>query len=247
MEFYIRPFLDTFPGPVMDRLALWTGHPNYHVRRLVSEGTRPKLPWAKRIDLDPMSPVPLLAALRADPTRYVTRSVANHLNDLAKTHPDAVVALLRDWREEHDAVPAELDWMTRHALRTLVKQGHGGALATLGYDPEAEIAVTGFTATTEAPRIGEATTLSVTLTAARPTPVLVDYVIWFRRPGGRESAKVHKMKTATIPPDRPLRLAKTHHFKSDATTFTLVPGAHRVALQVNGRRRAEIVLALRPG
>jgi 3-methyladenine DNA glycosylase AlkC len=94
MEFYIRPFLNAFPGPVMARLTDWTGHANYHVRRLVSEGTRPTLPWAKRIDADPLSMLPLLDALHADPTRYVTRSVANHLNDIAKIAPDRVLAPL---------------------------------------------------------------------------------------------------------------------------------------------------------
>ncbi len=246
MEFAIRPFLDAFPGPVMDRLEAWTAHPNYHVRRLVSEGTRPTLPWAKRIAAEPRTMLPLLDALHADPARYVTRSVANHLNDVAKIEPDRVLARLAHWRAQDAQEPGELAWMARHALRTLVKDGHPGALAALGYDAGAEIDVAVFTVTPDAPRIGESASVSVTLTAPRETPVVVDYVIWFRRPGGRETAKVHKLKTATVRPGAPLTVAKTHRFKGDASTFTLVPGPHRVALQVNGRRRAETVLDLRP-
>jgi 3-methyladenine DNA glycosylase AlkC len=246
MEFYIRPFLDAFPGPVMARLSAWTAHENYHVRRLVSEGTRPTLPWAKRLSADPLTMLPLLDALHADPTRYVTRSVANHLNDLAKRDPDRVLAHLAAWRAERRQTGRELDWMTRHALRTLVKRGHPGALAALGYDPEAQITVQAFAVTPDAPRIGAVATLSVTLTASRAAPVLVDYVIRFRRPGGRDTDKVHKLKTALIRPGAPLRLTTTHRFKGDATTFTLVPGPHPVTLQVNGRRRAETVIDLRP-
>jgi 3-methyladenine DNA glycosylase AlkC len=246
MEFYIRPFLNAFPDPVMSRLHYWTGHENYHVRRLVSEGTRPALPWAKRIEVDPMGMLPLLDALHADPARYVTRSVANHLNDLAKIDAGRVVEMLRGWLGEGRQARAELDWMTRHALRTLVKQGHPDAIATLGYDPDAEVEVASFGVDPVAPRIGSAAILSATLTAPRETPVLVDYVVWFRRPGGRESAKVHKLKTATLRAGRPLTLQKVHRFKGDATTYSLVPGPHRVALQVNGVIRAETVIDLRP-
>jgi 3-methyladenine DNA glycosylase AlkC len=245
MEFYIRPFLNAFPGPVMARLTGWTGHANYHVRRLVSEGTRPTLPWAKRINADPLSMLPLLDALHADPTRYVARSVANHLNDIAKTAPDRVLGLLSDWTSAGRQSRAEIAWMTKHALRTLVKQGHPGAMAALGYDPDAPVEVIAFAVDPVAPRIGETARVAVALTAPAPCPVLVDYVIWFRRPGGAENAKVHKLRTGTIGAGETLNLEKSHRFKAEASTYRLVPGPHRVALQVNGRIRAETVIDLR--
>jgi 3-methyladenine DNA glycosylase AlkC len=245
MEFYIRPFLNAFPGPVMARLTDWAGHANYHVRRLVSEGTRPTLPWARRIDADPLSMLPLLDALHADPTRYVTRSVANHLNDIAKLAPDRALATLADWKARGRQDPKELGWMTKHALRTLVKQGHPGAMAALGYDPDAAVEVLSFTLDPDAPRIGGTAQVKVALTAPATCPVLVDYVIWFRRPGGSENARVHKLKTATIPAGGTLALETSHRFKADATTYSLVPGPHRVALQVNGRIAAETVIDLR--
>ncbi|MGP1355533.1 hypothetical protein [Roseicyclus sp.] len=246
MEFYIRPFLNAFPDPVMARLADWTGHPNYHVRRLVSEGTRPRLPWARNIEAEPRGMLPFLTALHGDPTRYVTRSVANHLNDLARIDADLVLGTLATWRGAGRQAARELDWMTRHALRTLVKEGHPGAMAALGYDPEAEVAAT-LSVEPAAPRIGGTARIVATLSAPGAIPVLVDYIVWFRRPGGRESAKVHKLKTATLRAGQPLRLEKSHRFKGDATTYALVPGPHRVALQVNGRIRAETVIDLRPG
>lgn len=246
MEFYIRPFLNAFPGPVMARLTEWAHHPNYHVRRLVSEGTRPALPWARRIDADPLTMLPLLEALHADPTRYVTRSVANHLNDIAKIAPDRVLDLLAAWRALGRQTPKELGWMAKHALRTLVKDGHPGAMAALGYDPDAPVDVAAFTLEPEAPRIGETMRVEVVLGAQESCAVLVDYVIWFRRPGGSENAKVHKLGTGTVGPGRTFSLAKRHLFKGDATTYRLVPGPHRVAVQVNGRIRAEAVIDLRP-
>jgi 3-methyladenine DNA glycosylase AlkC len=246
MEFHIRPFLNAFPGPVMARLHDWTGHANYHVRRLVSEGTRPTLPWAKRIEADPLSMLPFLDALHADPTRFVTRSVANHLNDIAKTAPDQVLDRLTHWKADGQQAPAELVWMTKHALRTLLKQGNPDAMAALGYAPDAPIEVSAFDVDPKNPRIGETARIKIALTAPRDCPVLVDYIIWFRRPGGSENAKVHKLKTATVRAGETLRLEKGHHFKGDATTFSLVAGPHRVALQVNGRILAETVIELAP-
>ncbi|MEQ8365867.1 MAG: hypothetical protein RIB61_04090 [Roseicyclus sp.] len=247
MEFYIRPFLDAFPNAVMARLRDWAGHDNYHVRRLVSEGTRARLPWAAAIEADPLSMLPLLDALHADPTRYVTRSVANHLNDLAKTDADLVLDRLASWKRAGRQDPKELDWMTRHALRTLVKQGHPRAMQALGYRPDAPVTLAKLSLDPPAPRIGGRTSLTVTLGAAEPTPVLVDYIIWFKRPGGSEIAKVHKIKQAVIAPDAPLILTKTHVFKADATTYTLVAGAHRLAVQVNGRILAETTFDLLAG
>jgi 3-methyladenine DNA glycosylase AlkC len=244
MEFYIRPFLNAFPDAVMARLRDWTGHDNYHVRRLVSEGTRPTLPWAKRIDLDPIAMLPLLDALFADGTRFVTRSVANHLNDISKTAPDAVLGRLADWKARGVQKPGELAWMTKHALRTLIKQGHPGAMIALGYDPDAPVEVTQFDLDPASPMIGGTAQVVVALTAPEDCPVLVDYIIWFKRPGGRENAKVHKLKTGTVRPGETLTITKAHRFKGDATTYSLVPGPHRVALQVNGRICAETMIEL---
>jgi len=246
MELYIRPFLNAFPDMVMDRLAHWARHENYHVRRLVSEGTRPKLPWAKAITLDPMRMLPFLDTLHADPTRYVTRSVANHMNDLAKLDGDLVVSRLAEWRKEDRQDRKELAWMTRHALRTLVKQGHAGAMQALGYRTDAPVAVAEVCLDPPSPQIGGRMSLNVTLTAPEDTPVLVDYIIWFKRPGGKESAKVHKLKQAVVTPGGPLTLRKTHVFKANATTYSLVPGEHRLAVQVNGRILAETRFDLRP-
>lgn len=246
MESYIRPFLNTWPDIVMARLAQWAHHDHYHVRRLVSEGTRPNLPWAKRLTTDPFAALPLLDILHADPARFVTRSVANHLNDLSKRDGGRVMDRLAAWHAEGRQTKKELIWITRHALRTLIKQGDPRAMVMLGYRPDAPVSVETFDLHPNAPVIGQTARVSATLTASVPTPVLVDYVVWFKRPGGRESAKVHRLKQTQISPGQPLTISKNHTFKGDATTYTLVPGQHRMALQINGRILAETTFDLRP-
>jgi 3-methyladenine DNA glycosylase AlkC len=234
MEYYIRPFLNRWPQETLARLSRWAEDDNYHVRRLVSEGTRPRLPWAKAVALSTHQTVPLLTRLHGDGARFVTRSVANHLNDIAKSDPDLVVSLLRDWDKAGVQEARELAWMTRHGLRTLVKDGHPGALGLLGYRGDVAVAAT-LDLGAETLKIGDRLILSCTLTCAQTLPVIVDYRIRFARPGGRHAEKVFKLKAAEIKAGKPLTLGKTHPLKGDATTFTLHPGAHEVILQVNGR------------
>ena len=239
MEFYIRPFLNRWPEETMARLEVWAEDENYHVRRLVSEGTRPKLPWAKAITMDPMAALPLLDRLHGDDTRYVTRSVANHMNDIAKIDADVVVSKLSEWHGSGRQAPKELDWMTRHALRTLVKQGHAGALEMLGFRADAAVTISEFSLTNDVVKIGEALELSVTLGADQKTPVLVDYILCFHRPSGRPGRKVFKLKQCVVPASGSLKMSKRHVLKGNATTFKLHPGPHAVTLQVNGREVAE--------
>lgn len=239
MEFYIRAFLNRWTEETLSELRIWAEDENYHVRRLVSEGTRPKLPWAKAVQLTPDQTLPLLNLLHADPTRYVTRSVANHLNDVSKTAPKRVLDRLAAWKSAGRQQDHELDWMTRHALRTLIKAGHPGALSALGYrgDVPVEVAVT---LKNPPPRIGGALTFEVSVTCTCDAPLLIDYRIAFARPDGRQSEKVFKLKQTHVGPERAVRLSKIHPIKADATTFTWHPGAHRLIVQVNGMDRADL-------
>jgi 3-methyladenine DNA glycosylase AlkC len=238
MEWAIRPYLNRWPDLVMARMAKWARHPSTHVRRLVSEGTRPRLPWGMAVGLALDAPIGLLDVLHADQTRYVTRSVANHLNDVTKKNPDLAMDRLAVWRSDARQEAGELDWMTRHALRGLVKGGHPRAMKMLGYDPDAEVDV-GVKILPGVVRIGGALEFTCHVGVPQDTPVLVDYVIRFQRPGGKVSAKVFKLKQAVAGADRGLELSKRHKLKGDATTFRLMPGAHWLEIQVNGVIRAE--------
>lgn len=244
MEWAIRPVINHWSDKVLERLATWAAHPSYHVRRLVSEGTRPRLPWGQAVVLELEQSLPLLDLLQADGTRYVTRSVANHLNDIAKKQPDLVLDRLAAWRGLGTQSARELDWMTTHALRGLVKAGHPGAMAMLGYDPEVAVAAE-ISLPNPTPRIGEALELICDLTGPKGAPVLVDYRLHFLRPGGKTSVKVFKLKQGRLGRGG-LRLSKNHKLKGNATTFTLVPGAHLVEIMVNGVVRGSAEFDLLP-
>lgn len=243
MEFYIRPFLNRWPDETLARLHLWAEDDNYHVRRLVSEGTRPKLPWARGLTLDPLVPLALLDKLHADPTRYVTRSVANHMNDISKIVPDRVFEQLGVWHKAGRQTARELDWMTRHALRTAIKRGEPGALRLLGYDPDIAIAARIGQFTPQVAR-GDALAFEVTLTAKQAVRAVVDYRLRFARPGGRSGEKVFKLTTMTLEPGQPVTLTKRHVLKADASTFRLHPGPHCLTIQINGRDVAETTFAV---
>jgi 3-methyladenine DNA glycosylase AlkC len=239
MEFYIRAFINRWPDETLAELATWSGDSNYHVRRLVSEGTRPRLPWATNIILTPEQTFPLLDVLHADSTRYVTRSVANHLNDLSKIVPDAVLARFADWAAQGRQDAKELAWMRRHALRSLIKQGHEGAMAALGYRADAPVTAQ-ISLAQPSVKIGDALAFEVVLDSDQNVPVLVDYRIDFMRSGGKRAEKVFKLKVAEVQAGKSLKMKKAHRFKGDATTFTVYEGVHRIIVQVNGRDVAEV-------
>ncbi len=234
-EFAIRPFITQYPDRILPILHEWVTDPSIHVRRLVSEGTRPRLPWAGRLYEfieDPTPTLALLEKLQDDPSEYVRRSVANHLNDIAKDHPDLVVETCRRWQV---GAGKEKQWIIRHALRSLVKQGHDGALDILGYG-EPAIALESFTISPVAIQMGEVFAMDFSLhsTSDRPQNLVIDYVVHFVKANGSTSGKVFKWKTAVLPPHTQLSAQKTHSIKP-ITTRRYYPGEHRVELQINGR------------
>lgn len=233
MEFFIRPFLNRWPDQTLARLAVWVQDDNYHVRRLVSEGTRPRLPWAKSVTLTQDQTLPLLIKLLGDQTRYVTRSVANHMNDIAKFDADQVVDLLVGWRDLGLQTEKELDWMTRHSLRTLVKQGHVGALELLGFRADIPVQVDARILTPDV-KMGDAVAFEIDISSNVDCPVLVDYRINFARSDGKRAEKVFKLKQGRVSTNAPLNLKKTHKLKADATTFSLFEGEHHITVQING-------------
>lgn len=235
MEDSIRYFINKFPQETLAELRKWATDKNYHVRRLVSEGTRPSLPWSARLSLDVLVPLPLLDTLHADSTRYVTRSVANHLNDISKVQPERVIETLERWRTASLQDPAELEWISRHALRTLVKQGHAPALEFLGFAMRPPIVVEQFRMLTATIRPGEAFEFRVDLKAKRDTRLVLDYVLDSAKASGRRSQKVFKLKQLELAAGQFVSFTKRHVLRANATTYRLYSGAHHVTLQINGQ------------
>ncbi len=233
-EFAIRPFLVRYPAQTLSALHGWTSDPSFHVRRLVSEGTRPRLPWATRLPqfiADPAPVLALLERLKDDPSAYVRKSVANNLNDIAKDHPDLVLATLARWREQ---AGAERQWLIRHALRTLVKQGNSVALQILGAEPP-QVELVALTITPARVTIGATVTLRATLcsNAAQPQQLVVDYVLQMPGRRGEQRTKVFKLRSQQLAPGATLELVKRHSFAPVAVR-ALYAGSYRFALQVNG-------------
>ncbi len=233
VEYAIRHFLNDYPDETMATLAKWARFKNYHVRRLVSEGTRPNLPWGVKINLDISDPILFLDQLHADTTRFVTRSVANHMNDIAKKDPELAIKTLKKWRKQGRQDPTEMEWIIRHALRSLVKQGHPKAMKLLGFNTEPALTVTNLTVPKSA-KIGEVMPFRFDLHALANEGALIDYVIDFVKANGTTAPKVFKLKTLQLSAGETVSIDKKHRFVKGATTFTHYPGEHRLTIQING-------------
>lgn len=233
-EFGIRFFLLEEPARTLSVLESWTGDSNLHVRRLISEGTRPRLPWAMRLPAfikDPSPVIRLLEALKDDEEEYVRRSVGNNLNDIAKDHPDLVARIAGQWLKGANKNRGRL---VRHACRTLVKQGHQGALKALGYEaPRVELEKLN----NLSPRVlfGGALEFEVCLTSTsnHPQPLVIDYAIHHRKANGGIMPKVFKWKTLTLGPLGTYKGSRKHSIRK-ITTRVYYPGTHGLEILING-------------
>jgi len=234
-EFAIRPFLDRHLEATLERLRAWTADPEETVRRLPSEGTRPILPWGPKVQVlsdDPSIGIDLIGDLCLDPSEVVRRSVANHLNDVAKTDADLVVATLRKWTKLHPEIEPSL---VRHALRSLVKAGHPAALQLLGFTTDAKIDVTQFACEPSTISLGQQIELTAVIASAGELDQLlvVDFIVHHVSASGSTSPKVFKWTTVGIAPADSVTLTKRRTIAT-ASTRKYHAGSHRVDLQVAG-------------
>jgi 3-methyladenine DNA glycosylase AlkC len=233
----IRAFISKDPERTMAQLLTWTGDPNPHVRRLPSEGTRLRLPWAGRVawlDANPARVLAILERLKSDPTTLVRRSVANNLNDLGKVHADLVVETCRQWLE--DGTPETLA-LVRHALRSLVKQGHRRALSLLGTGETPRVDVKDVRLSPRRVRLGEELRFSFRLksSTARTQKLAVDYVVYFVKANGNERPKVFKLRRIDLAGGESVELTSRISL-ADLTTRRHYAGKHRIEILVNGVR-----------
>ncbi len=244
-EFSIRAYLEHHPALTLATLERWTGDPSHHVRRLVSEGTRPRLPWAPRLRAFQRDPTPVLALLerlKDDPSEYVRRSVANNLNDIGKDHPAVLVDVAARWM--HDASP-ERERLVRHALRSLVKAGNADALAALGHHAPDDIRAS-IEVTPRAARIGESVTLVALVSSDHALHAPVDFVIHFMKSTGSLRPRVFKGRAIDLAPGDRARVQCTVSLKQHSTR-THYPGRHEATVQVNGRAVARAAFDVRGG
>lgn len=233
-EYAIRPFIVHDPDRVFATLRAWTADPSAHVRRLVSEGSRPRLPWGIRLQAlvaDPSPTLPLLAALQDDASPYVRRSVANHLNDIAKDHP----ALVVDWVRRHLAgASADRQALLRHASRSLVKAGDAGMLAAWGLGQafagriELQLGASQVT-------LGGALPFELRLhsTSRRAQRLVVDYAVHHLKADGARRPKVFKGWSLELAAGE-TRLLRRRHPMRAVTTRRYHAGLHQLDLRING-------------
>ncbi len=231
-EFAIRPFIVKYPK-TMQQLRQWSMHPNYHVRRLASEGCRPLLPWAMKLTdfvKDPSAIIPILTNLKNDPEDYVYRSVANNLNDISKHHPDLVLNLCKEWINESDTTT----WVCKHALRTLLKKGNQKAMRLFGFGKIDAIKVNTFKLDSNTIPLGGFTTFLLdVINTGKKGLFRLEYSIEYLKKNGTHNEKVFQIKEAEIQPNESINLEKKLIFK-ELTTRKHYPGKHFINLKING-------------
>ena len=235
-EYSIRVFLERYPRQTLDRLHEWAVDQSVHVRRLVSEGTRPRLPWAPRLptfQADPSPVLELLELLKDDPELYVRRSVANNLNDIGKDNPAALIETCRRWAQR---ATAERRWLIQHALRSAVKRGDPAALEILGFAATPAVSVQAIRVDPLVVPIGQSVTVDVTIAnrGSSAEQLLVDLRVHFVKANGRTSPKVFKGKQLQLGPRETARLTKRISLVQRSTR-THHPGPHRIEVMVNGQ------------
>lgn len=249
-EFAVRPFLVNHPDETLMFLKKCARHPNAHVRRWASEGSRPLLPWGERLNAfvkDPRPTLALLEILKHDDELYVRKSVANHLNDIAKHHPEKVIAVLKKWqRAAGPGHEKKVMWITHRALRTLIKQGDPAALKLIGASAKIQVEVGPLVLARRKVRVGDRLEFSfhVSSRSKKSQKLVIDYKIGFVKANGDRSPKVFKLKTFQLGPGESLTLLKAHSLK-EITTRRYYSGAHLLEVQINGRAYRSVMWMLR--
>jgi len=241
----IRYFINAFPKESFAEILKWSKDSDYHVRRLASEGTRPILPWSPRITTPPEDAMPILDNLFADSSRFVTRSVANHLNDVSRTNPDLVLATLHRWKASGKQDSKEMEFITRQALRTLIKTGHPSTFTFLGFSTDPKVSVSGLRIKTNPVVLGNSLEFELIITAQKDEQLIIDYILRFpNKVGSGHNKKVFKLKPATLRKGEVLTLFKKHPMRQ-MTTRKLYNGTYRLEIQINGKRMAETTFEVR--
>lgn len=230
-EFAIRAFINKYEKETLSYVNKWAESDNYHKRRLASEGTRPMLPWSKKIKMDYRLASEWLSKLFLDKERYVTRSVANHLNDISKKDPDFVLRLLRDWKSKR--MDKEMHYIIHHSLRTLIKKGNIDALEFIGFKKHPNVTMSAINLDEKSVNVGDYLHFNTSITFKEDARVIIDYVVWYQSKSGRPSKKVYKLTKINGEKGHVYPVFGKVSFL-ERTTRKIYPGVHKLELQVNG-------------
>ncbi len=235
-EFAVRPFILKYGDKMMEQMESWSLHKSYKVRRLASEGSRPRLPWAMAIPAlkkDPSSLLPILENLKNDPSEWVRRSVANNLNDIAKDHPVWVIALARKWK----GISKETDAIIKHGSRTLLKQGHAEILSHYGLKSK-NVHISAFKIGTPSIKIGGHLSFSFQVfnQDKKKQTVRLEYGLYYRKSHNQLTRKVFKISEKIYEVGARIEIHRRQSFKK-ITTRVFYPGKHQLSIIVNGEEK----------
>ncbi|WP_442593745.1 DNA alkylation repair protein [Neobacillus sp. D3-1R] len=237
-EFAVRPFLIKNVDEMLNQMYNWSKNDNEHVRRLASEGSRPRLPWGLSVPYlkaNPERTIPILENLKEDESLYVRKSVANHLNDISYTNPDLVIEIARRWHGKHPYT----DWIIKHACRTLLKKGDQRALSLFGFEEDEKIEVKDIGLERDTILIGETLEFSFTIVSQKTMPIRIEYGIDYVKSKGNRSRKIFMISSFTINQNEGRTFSKKQSFK-DLTTRKHYKGIHTLSIIVNGIVKATI-------
>ena len=235
-EFAVRPFIIRYGDEMMNQMKTWSLHKNDKVRRLASEGSRPRLPWAMAIPelkKDPSLIFPILENLKKDPSEWVRRSVANNINDIAKDHPDLVIGLAKKWK----GAGKETDAIIKHGSRGLLKKGHVQILNHYGLKSK-NIRVTGLRIQTPVVKLGGSLAFSFAVSNLdkKKQTVRLEYALYYNKSNGQLSKKMFKISEKVYEPGIKSEVQRKQSFRK-ITTRVFYPGKHKLSIIVNGEEK----------
>lgn len=232
-EFAIREFINKFPEETYNKMLNWSLSKNARQRRLSSEGLRPRLPWGKSIVFDYKKAADILDNLFQDKERFVTRSVANHLNDISKYDTEYVIEKLKLWKNSQKQNEKEMAYIISHSLRTAVKKSNSKALSFLGYNTNPTVEVENLITNREIIRLGNRLNFTFNLRSKKDENLIIDYKIIYPSRNNRISEKVFKLKKISIAAGEIIEISKNHLF-AIMTTKKLYEGRYKIILLING-------------
>ncbi|WP_226670377.1 DNA alkylation repair protein [Metabacillus litoralis] len=236
-EFAVRPFFISNPHKMTQQFLKWSKDSNEHVRRLASEGSRPRLPWGMALvslKQDPSPTLPILENLKKDTSLYVRKSVANHLNDISKDHPGIVIELAEKWIGKSEIT----NWIIKKGLRTLLKKGNEQALELVGIKRNSNIDVLHLTVVNSV-KIGDTLSYSFELHSRdqQEQKIRIEYSIDYVKANGKLSPKQFKISENTISPNE-LKIYQRNHSFKELSTRKHYPGMHVISVIINGEVKA---------
>lgn len=241
-EFAIRHFIVKYPKEVMPQMVRWAKHKNHHVRRLASEGCRPRLPWAiglPEFKKNPAEVLKVLELLKNDESEYVRKSVANNLNDISKDNPKTALQIAKSWYGKSK----ETDWIVKHGMRGLLKKGNTEALKLFGFKGADGIKVMDLKLKPEKITVGEKINFGFKIKSEKRHKIRLEYTIDFLTSSGKISRKIFKISENTYEQGQIYSISKNHSFK-DLTIRKHFKGRHTLAIIVNGENLAEKIFKI---